>query len=556
MSRRHKKLVYTDEDLENNCSDNRKRKNEDGDKTEGKSRKSRRLGGQNKVLEEEKFFDIEYFDQEEYDEILEEFSDQSWFRELGEDERDYYVRRMMKLRSCGKKIPTVKDILDLKICPEDARSLLLERMELDEYDKLSSDYDAACQKFLKRFSYISENGTGRDLIKKVEKNIIEQAKYIQPLRDRILMSKFDDKIKSIIYDKYLTMCSSGENDIGKYQSWIETVLSIPHEQKMVEFDQKLSREIAFSKLIREMMDKLNQNIYGMEVAKEELLCMVAGMISNPGQNKYKAIGLAGPPGIGKTLMVRVLANVLKFPLEIIALGGITNASFLEGHAFTYVGSEPGCIVKALIRMKYTNGIIFFDEIDKISKTEHGKEIEHSLLHIIDFTQNHDFRDKYMPEIPINLSNIIFIFSMNSVDGMDTTLLNRIPIIHFDGYTEKQKVEIVEKYIIPELLDDKGIGRGEILFSREVVEHLVSVIREDVVLSGQKTGVRHLKNTLNRIINRINLYRLMSAGGKEEVKLSFKVPNFKIPYNVTIDLVDSIISSLGDQKKSVYSSMYV
>ncbi|MEM0354025.1 MAG: AAA family ATPase [Thermoplasmata archaeon] len=553
MSRHHKKLVYTNEDLEDNCSNNRKRKKEDG---KDKDRKSRKLDDQKRTLEEEIFSDIDYFDQNEYDEIFEEFSDQSWFKELCKKDQDYYVKRMMKLRGCGKKIPTIKDILDLKINSDDIKSLILERMELDEYDKLTSDYDAACQRFLKRFSYLSENGIGRELIRKVEKNIMEQAKFIQPLRDRILMSKFDDKIKSIIYDKYLTMCSSGENDAGKYQSWIETVLSIPHEQKLVELDQKLSRENAFSKLIRELMEKLNQNIYGMEIAKEELLCMVAGMISNPGQNKYKAIGLAGPPGIGKTLMVRVLANVLKFPLEIIALGGVTNASFLEGHAFTYVGSEPGCIVKALIRMKYTNGIILFDEIDKISKTEHGKEIEHSLLHIIDFTQNHDFRDKYMPEIPINLSNIIFIFSMNNVNGIDTTLLNRIPIIHFDGYTERQKVEIVEKYIIPELLDDKGIGREEILFSREVIEHLVRNVKEDNALSEQKTGVRHLKNTLNRIINRINLYRLMSVNGRDEVKLSFKVPNFKIPYKVTIDLVDTILLSLGGQDKYNYSTMYV
>ena len=290
-------------------------------------------------------------------------------------------------------------------------------------------------------------------------------------------------------------------------------------------------------------------------AKEELICIMANMITNP-TSKHKAIGLYGPPGIGKTMIVKIISEELDIPLEQIALGGITDSSFIEGHSYTYTGSEPGCITKALVNMKCTNGIIFFDEVDKISKTNHGKEIEHCLLHITDFTQNHNFRDKYMPEIPIDLSNCIFVYSMNSINELDSALASRIPVVKFEGYTSKQKETICTKYILPDICANYGMSIDDIIFPPESVQYLINNVKEEDEING-RSGVRGLKKRLNNIINRINLYRLASVDGKMNIKLSFDIPDFKLPCVITSKLIDNIIGP-NDTKydRSSYYHMYI
>ena len=494
--------------------------------------------------------------EEDLEDVLNELVDEPWFHKLSDKEQLHYINMMRKLITYEGKIPTIKDIMDMNIGMDNIKILIIERKKLDEYDKMSLSYHNACDNFLKKMEYLSngENIKKQGYIKELERNIMNQSKFIEPLRDRILNSGFSDDTKSIIYDKYITMCNCDDEDAVKYKTWIETVLSVPHQPKKIDLDTTIPQNEAISKLIVEIMCKLNEKIYGMNEAKEEFLCIIANMIANP-KSKNKAIGLYGPPGIGKTMIAKILSEVLKIPMEQISLGGVTDSSFLEGHNFTYVGSEPGCIVKAAIRMKYTNGIIFLDELDKISKSDKGKEIEHSLLHITDFTQNHNFRDKYMPEIPIDLSDFIFIYSMNTIEELDYALASRIPIIKFDGYNPKQKKDILMKYILPEILKNYGITMNELIFLEDTAEYLINNVKETDEING-KSGVRNLKNTLNRIINRINLYRLASINGKLNIKLSFDLPDFKIPYTVNTDVIKKIIAKSTDNDKSIYHNMYI
>jgi ATP-dependent Lon protease len=301
------------------------------------------------------------------------------------------------------------------------------------------------------------------------------------------------------------------------------------------------------------MNKLNQKVYGMDEIKEELICIVTNMIKNP-QSKFKVIGLYGPPGIGKTMIANVISEGLGLPMEKISLGGMTDSSFLEGHGFTYIGSEPGCIVKALTKMGCTNGIIYLDELDKISKSDKGKEIEHSLLHITDFTQNHDFKDKYMPEIPVNLSDCIFICSMNTIEELDSALLSRIPVVKFNGYTSTQKIIILQNYLLPEVLTNYGMSVIDFIITNDVAKYLIENIREEDESNG-KSGVRGLKNILNKIINRINLYKLSAINGKLPFKMSFEINNFKLPYTLTTKLIDQILKNAGIEKDLTYQLLY-
>jgi ATP-dependent Lon protease len=492
-------------------------------------------------------------DDDRFDDAIEELVDQPWFDKLSDDEKRYYVEKMHQLMVPLINIPSIKEIMDMKIDTNSIKTLILDRKDLDEYDKLSEDFNDACQKFIQKMTYFADKDyvQKQEQIKNLENNILQQHKFAIPMRDRILNNDHDDKIKSIIYDKYITMCGLDSEDSAKYQTWIETALSIPTKPKRILLNDSISQNVAISKLVVDMMNRLNNKIYGMTEAKEEFLCIVANMMANP-KSKHKAIGLYGPPGIGKTMIAKVLAEVLELPMEQISLGGVTDSSFLEGHNFTYVSSEPGCIVKAVIKMKCTNGIIYLDELDKISKTDKGKEIEHALLHITDFTQNHDFRDKYMSEIPIDLSNYFFIYSMNTINELDSALASRIPVIKFDGYTAKEKNKIITEYVFPEILANYGMLPSDVILPESCIDNMIQIVREEDEVNG-KSGVRGLKKALNRIINRINLYRLASVNGKIDVKLSFNIPNFKIPFTITNSLINTII---GNSDKSNCSISYL
>ena len=493
-------------------------------------------------------------EEDEMDYIIDDLVDEPWYQKLSDKKQLHYINKMKELRTFSEKIPTIKDIMDMDIPADSMKLLINQRRELDQLDKLNPDYDAECRKFVRSVAYYSnpDNIKNKDKIKELENSILAQNKSEHSLRERILESEFDAKTKNIIYSKYLAMNNSHEEEAAKTKLWIETVLSIPHKPKKIDIDESIPQNEAISKLMANMMHRLNQKVYGMWEAKEELLCIVVNMISNP-KTKNKAIGLYGSPGIGKTLLAMTIAEVLDIPMEQISLGGVTDSSFLEGHSYTYLGSQPGRIAKAYINMKCTNGIFYLDEVDKISKTDKGKEIEHSLLHITDFTQCHDYRDKYMDEIPIDLSNCIFIYSMNTVEELDSALASRIPVVRFDGYSAQEKLEIISKYLLPEILQNYSMVTTDIILPEESAKYLISIVKEEDEYNS-KSGVRGLKKALNRIIKRINLYRVASVNGKIEVKLSFNIPNFSLPYTINTVLIGEIIRDKENKVK--HQSMYL
>ena len=245
---------------------------------------------------------------------------------------------------------------------------------------------------------------------------------------------------------------------------------------------------------------LDKAVHGHDKAKKQIERIIGQWIN--GEQKGACFGFEGNPGIGKTTLAKGLADCLKDengvsrPFALIALGGDSNASTLVGHSYTYVGSTWSQIIQILMDKKCMNPIIVFDEVDKISKTEHGKEITGILTHLLDPTQNDCFQDKYFSGIDIDLSKVLFILSYNDVDSIDKVLLDRVHRIKFESLSIEDKVVICNNHLLPEIYKKVGL-EDTIEFSNETIKFII----EEYTL---EPGVRKLKEKFFEVVGDINL----------------------------------------------------
>ena len=246
---------------------------------------------------------------------------------------------------------------------------------------------------------------------------------------------------------------------------------------------------------------LDNAVYGHTAAKSQIMRVVGQWIS--GEQVGHCFGFEGVPGCGKTSLAKYgLSKCLvddsgsPRPFAMIAIGGDANGSTLHGHGYTYVGSTWGSIVQILIDNQCMNPIIFIDELDKISKTEHGRELIGILTHMLDPTQNDKFQDKYFSGIDIDLSKVLFVLSYNDPDQIDRILLDRIHRIKFAHLSLADKIHIARNYTLPEIYADMGLA-GSVNISDDVVRFIVDNYTCEA-------GIRKLKEKLFEIVADVNL----------------------------------------------------
>ena len=331
-----------------------------------------------------------------------------------------------------KKIKSLKKIQDKVLLPQ---SSVLDILNLDCPEKKK-------EKVYQLFTQLEMCDEYTEEYYELKKGIrtkIEKIKNPQlGLKQRIEHLETTEHNKKVMLDKYSQLKKLREYDPiekSSLESWIEEALKLPHSKKYTtNVEEKDLTEFLSS--ARKILD---EEVYGLVNVKEAILRYLCIRITKPDLNTQN-LALCGPPGIGKTAIAKAISRILLLPFYQISLGGVTNAEFLKGFESTYVGSKCGQIAKGLQIMKHKNGIIFFDELDKIDE---NRDVSSALLHITDSEQNHEFTDVYFDSLHIDLSSVWFIFSMNEVPTCKP-LSDRLNIIFMEKYTDKERESIIKE----------------------------------------------------------------------------------------------------------------
>jgi ATP-dependent Lon protease len=345
---------------------------------------------------------------------------------------------------------------------------------------------------------------------------------------RIIKSPHPHMIKAILYRKYkrcYDAMNEGGDEMFKIIDWIDTVLDLPVAGNTPVSNQTIDLRI------KKLWNALGQSISGLNHVKESIIETMCTKLIDP-ENKTNIITLVGPPGTGKTAVSSLIASALDMPFDQISFGSVKDSNMLIGHSSTYIGSGPGLFTKILLKSKRLDTVVLLDEVDKIPDSVEGKSIQSVLLHALDRTQNHRFRDMYMPEISLDLSKMIFILAANSIESVDPILRDRLSIIHISGYSLDQKVQIVGSHILPRVLSDLKFCQSDIIFDDNSIKYLIEC------KTTESPGMRDTERKVYKLFERIKVIQ-----HTKNIKLSYSLPGMSFPLTIDKRVIDRLLESV-------------
>ncbi len=298
------------------------------------------------------------------------------------------------------------------------------------------------------------------------------AEFMEKIRSALLPEKVEKKLMKEVNRLSKTPFGSPEATVSR--GYLETCLDIPWGKKSTDrLDLQSAERI------------LNEDHDGLEKVKERILEFLAVKKMNP-DLKGQIICFVGPPGVGKTSLGRSIAAAMNKKYARVSLGGVRDESDIRGHRKTYIGSMPGRIITALIEAGTMNPVIQLDEIDKVCRDAHGDPAS-ALLEVLDSEQNCEFRDHFV-ELPVDLSDCVFLASANTLDTIPTPLIDRMEIIELHTYTPREKLAIAKNHLVPKQLSRHGLNKRTLKIGDDVLMELIMGYTRE-------SGVRNLEREI-------------------------------------------------------------
>lgn len=320
----------------------------------------------------------------------------------------------------------------------------------------------------------------------------EVSKYVSYLRKSKLSKQVKEKAQYEI-DRLLKANSGDANYIRNYLDWL---IALPWGKATKDsFD------------IDKVSKLLDDEHYGLQEVKERILEYLA-VKQYTKSLKGPILCLVGPPGVGKSSIAESIADSLNRKFVRISLGGIKDEAEIRGHRRTYIGAMPGRIIYALKEAKVNNPLILLDEIDKLSNDYKGNPAD-ALLEVLDPNQNKTFRDSFM-EVDIDLSNILFVTTANSLETIPRALLDRMEIIEVSGYTYEEKFNIAKKHLLKRVMKECNVDESKIKISDNAIKEIINGYTRE-------SGVRSLEREINKVIRKSIIELIKSK--KESIKIS-------------------------------------
>lgn len=434
-----------------------------------------------------------------------------------------------KLEEYGKVNPKMaKEILPGLLLITELEELLLQvaiqlpwdytvRQEVLEHGNLTERYEVVIQTLMTEMEIYAIKKEFQEKVKaEIDQNqkeyiLREQMKVIrQELGEDNTLSDADEyqkKLDSIRADKevkeklakeisrFRTM-PMGSQEANVLRTYIETLLELPWKKMSKDNDD-----------IRHAEKILNDDHYGLEKVKERILEYLAvRTLTKKGTSPI--ICLVGPPGTGKTSIARSVARALNKKYVRISLGGVRDEAEIRGHRKTYVGAMPGRLVEGLRQAGVSNPLMLLDEIDKVSSDYKG-DTSSALLEVLDGEQNVKFRDHYV-EVPIDLSQVLFIATANTTQTIPGPLLDRMELIEVNSYTENEKFHIAKDYLVSKQMERNGLKEGQITFSDNSLEKIIHNYTREA-------GVRNLERRIGDVCRKAA--RQFLENGKASIRVT-------------------------------------
>ncbi|EEA05834.1 ATP-dependent protease La family protein [Cryptosporidium muris RN66] len=415
---------------------------------------------------------------------------------------------------------SVKTQIEEKLQKEQRKIILMEQLkfikqelglEQDEKTTILQKFQNNMKKYLnieESDNYEKENSKLNNDVKD-EPNLYLIPGYNLPKEVKLVFQQELDRIS------LLDISSAEFNIIRSYLEWLT---SIPWGKVT-----KDTENIEYAKLI------LDNNHFGLKEVKERILELMATNLlrnnniqseqkksdeNNQIVSSGKILCIVGPPGCGKTSIVKSISEALGRRYYRISLGGLFDAAELRGHRRTYVGAMPGKFIQAIKHTGTTNPVILLDEIDKLGRDIRG-DPSAILLEVLDKNQNKTFRDHYL-DVPLDLSQVIFIATANNIDTIPAPLLDRMEIIHIAGYVFEEKLQIAKLHLLPSIQNETGLTSDHIKLESLVLEKLIKDY-------AREAGVRNLEKLLEKVYRKAALEIIK----KENERLSF-------PFNIDLE----------------------